>query len=184
MTAVVGMKDRETNQVSAMPVERTKVRADDPEGYGSEAVSLSRGALKRIDRAYLAFYGRCKRGDKPGHPRWKPYHRYRTLDVMTPGGGMVKSVGDRTRIRVRGLPTLRLRRGRHLPEGKPVALSIAQRGRRVWVQVTYEVQKEPREPTDRVVGLDMGVSDRVALSDGKRIERRDKSAGVDNVNLC
>ena len=72
--------------------ELTKVRADDPGGYGSEAVALSRGALKRIDRAYTAFYARCKRGDKPGHPRFKPYHRYRSLDVMTPTEGMVKSV--------------------------------------------------------------------------------------------
>ena len=39
--------------------ELTKVRPDDPDGYGSEAVSLSRGALKRIDRAYRAFYARC-----------------------------------------------------------------------------------------------------------------------------
>ena len=152
--------------------ELTKVRADDPGGYGSEAVALSRGALKRIDRAYTAFYARCKRGDKPGHPRFKPYHRYRSLDVMTPTEGMVKSVGDQTRIRVRGLPTLRLRRGRHLPEGKPVAPSISRRGRRVWVQVTYEVGKEPLAQTGRLIGLDMGVSDRVALSDGRCIGRR------------
>ena len=152
--------------------ELTKVRADDPHRYGSEAVSISRGALKRIDRAYSAFYARCKRGDKPGHPRWKPHHRYRTLDVMMPTRGMVKRVGDQTRIKVRGLPTLRLRRGRHLPESRPVALSITQRGRRVWVQVTYETEKEPMEPTERLVGLDIGVSDRVALSDGRHIKRR------------
>ena len=152
--------------------ELTNVRADDPDGYGSEAVSLSRGALKRVDRAYSAFYARCKRGEKPGHPRWKPYHRYRTLDVFGLSTGTVKRTGDQTRIKVVGLPTLRLRRGRHMPDGKPVALSITQRGRRVWVQVTYEVEKEPMDPTDRVVGLDMGVSDRVALSDGRRVERR------------
>ena len=152
--------------------ELTKVRAGDPHRYGSEAVSISRGALKRIDRAYSAFCARCKRGDKPGHPRWKPYHRYRTLDVMMPTRGMVKRVGDQTRIKVRGLPTLRLRRGRHLPESRPVALSITQRGRRVWVQVRYETEKEPMEPTERLVGLDMGVSDRVALSDGRHIKRR------------
>lgn len=152
--------------------ELTKIRADDPDGYGAEAVSLGRGALKRIDRAYQAFYARCRRGDKPGHPRFKPYHRYRTLDVMTPTEGMVKRVGDLTRIKVRGLPTLRLRRGRHMPAGKPVALSITQRGRRVWVQVTYEVEKEPLKSTGRVTGLDVGVSDRVALSDGRSVERR------------
>ena len=152
--------------------ELTDIRADDPDGYGSEAVSYGRGALKRIDRAYSAFYARCKQGETPGHPRWKPYHRYRTLDVFGLSTGTVKRVGEQTRIKVRGLPTLRIRKGRHLPEGKPVALSITQRGRRVWVQVSYEVEKEQMEPTGRVVGLDMGVSDRVALSDGKRIERR------------
>ena len=152
--------------------ELTDIRADDPDGYGSEAVSYGRGALKRIDRAYSAFYARCKQGETPGHPRWKHYHRYRTLDVFGLSTGTVKRVGEQTRIKVRGLPTLRIRKGRHLPEGKPVALSITQRGRRVWVQVSYEVEKEQMEPTGRVVGLDMGVSDRVALSDGKRIERR------------
>ena len=33
--------------------ELTDIRADDPDGYGSEAVSYGRGALKRIDRAIL-----------------------------------------------------------------------------------------------------------------------------------
>ena len=152
--------------------ELTGVRADDPDGYGAEAVAIGRGALKRIDRAYSAFYARCSRGDKPGHPRFKPYHRYRTLDVFGVTSAMVRRSGEQTRIRVKGLPTLRLRRGRHLPEGKPVALSITQRGRRVWIQATYEVEKEAMEGTGRVVGLDMGVSDRVALSDGSRVERR------------
>jgi putative transposase len=34
-------------------------------------VTVCRGTLKRLDRAFQAFYRRCKAGDKPGYPRFR-----------------------------------------------------------------------------------------------------------------
>ena len=75
---------------------------------------------------------------------------------------------------IKGLPEIRLRKGVALPEDTPKALSITQRGRRLFVNLTYEVEIVTLPRSDAAVGIDMGVSDRLALSSGERVERRRK----------
>ena len=43
-------------------------------------------------------------------------------------------------IRIKGLPEIRLRKGLALPEGVPKALSVMLRGRRLFINLTYEVE--------------------------------------------
>jgi transposase len=54
--------------------EHTELRAVRPEvlTYG---VTVCRGTLKRLDRAFGAFYRRCQRGEQPGYPRFKSSRR-------------------------------------------------------------------------------------------------------------
>ena len=53
--------------------------------------------LARADRARKAFYRRVKDGDRPGYPRFKPQHRYRTIQLEQADPGMVKPDGAVTR---------------------------------------------------------------------------------------
>lgn len=87
---------------------------------------------------------------------------------------MVKQRGSYWVVRIRGLPEIRLRKGLALPEGVPKALSITLRGRRLFINLTYEVEQSPLPRSVVVVGIDMGVSDRLVLSDGERVGRRRK----------
>lgn len=41
-----------------------------------QGVIVCRGTLKRLDRAFGAFYGRCRRGETPGYPRFKSAARW------------------------------------------------------------------------------------------------------------
>ena len=46
----------------------TLVRKDDPDGLGKLNVAAARGALRRIDRAFQAFFRRRKKNEKPRVP--------------------------------------------------------------------------------------------------------------------
>lgn len=48
--------------------ELTEIRADDPD-VRAIAADIAREPLRRVDRAFKAFFRRCKSGEKPGFPR-------------------------------------------------------------------------------------------------------------------
>src|ERR1700743_2093013 len=48
-----------------------EIRAEDPERYGRWAFPCERAAIRRLDRAFQAFFRRVKAGEKPGYPRFK-----------------------------------------------------------------------------------------------------------------
>ena len=157
--------------------ELTLVRRDDPSGWGSLSVQVGRGALMRLDRARRAFYRRVERGETPGYPRFKTHNRWRTIELGEPARGMVTP----GRVRIKGLPTLRFRSKASLPDPRQIrALTITKHGRRVFVNLTYAVEREPLSPSSVRVGIDMGVSDRMALSTGERVgQSRRPSAGLE-----
>ena len=157
--------------------ELTLVRRDDPSGWGSLSVQVGRGALMRLDRARRAFYRRVERGETPGYPRFKTHNRWRTIELGEPARGMVTP----GRVRIKGLPTLRFRSKASLPDsGQVRALTITKRGRRIFVNLTYAVEREPLLPSSDRVGIDMGASDRMALSTGERVgQSRRPSAGLE-----
>src|SRR5271165_1163427 len=49
-----------------------------PEVLGA-GVAVCRGTLKRLDRAFCAFYRRSQRGEVPGYPRFKSSRRFDSL---------------------------------------------------------------------------------------------------------
>jgi hypothetical protein len=42
-----------------------------PEQYGRWSFTCERAAIRRLDRAFQAFFRRAKTGQKPGYPRFK-----------------------------------------------------------------------------------------------------------------
>ena len=148
----------------------TLIRKDDPEVWGRLSVQIGRGVLLRKDRACGAFYRRVKAGEIPGYPRFKSRYRYNTIEIAAPSKGMVRADS----IRIRGLPRLRMRKGKRvLPCSSDVrSLSITRRGRRLYANIGYAVERESLVASDKSVGIDMGVHDRMALSDGRRVGRR------------
>ena len=153
--------------------ELTDVRAEDP-FWSRVSVQVGRGVLRRADRARQAFYRRVKAGDKPGYPRFKSKRRWHTIELANVSESMVKQCGNYCAIRISGMPEIRLRKGLALPEGTPKALTLTLRGRRLFANLTYEVESEALPRNDAAVGIDMGVSDRMTLSTGEVVKRRRK----------
>ena len=155
--------------------ELTAIRAEDA-FWGNVSIHVGRGVLRRADRARKAFFRRVKAGEKPGYPRFKSSRRWHTVEIANVTPGMVRDRGNYYAIRIKGLPDIRLRKGLALPEGDLKALSITLRGRRLFVNMTYEVELAILPGSDAAVGIDMGVSDRLALSNGERVGRRRKAS--------
>src|SRR5664279_1990664 len=63
--------------------------------------------LHRLDLAMQAFFRRCKRGETPGFPRFRPAARWKQL--MLPHGDRVLKF-DRGRVIVPGVGKVRLRK--------------------------------------------------------------------------
>ena len=153
--------------------ELTAIRAED-EFWGGISLQVGRGVLRRADRARKAFFRRVKAGETPGYPRFKSSRRWHTIELANVDASMVKDRGNYYAIRVKGLPDIRLRKGLALPEGTPKALTITLRGRRLFVNLSYEVELATLPRTEAAVGIDLGVSDRLALSTGEVVKRRRK----------
>ena len=129
----------------------------------------------RLERARQSFFRRVATGETPGFPRFKAGRRWRTIEIAEPSKAMVKQRGSVYFVRVKGLPTLRVRKGVNLPPSDRLkALTITMRGRRLWVNLTYSVSMEALPKSDDAVGIDMGVSDRLTLSTGEAVSKRDK----------
>lgn len=72
------------------------------------------------------------------------------------------------RLHFKGMPGgLRLHLHREIPEGSDIRACVFKRGVKGWaVSLLIDVQGEPRETLERVVGVDLGISVFAALSDG------------------
>ena len=153
-------------------VEFTGVRQAFGEWAALDA-GVGRGVPRRVDRGMVAFFRRVKAGDVPGFPRFKPRSRFRCIDLSEVRPGMLRRSADGRRawVRVKGLPTIELRIKRALPPAEQLkALRIVMRGERLYVDLVFAEEVAPLEPSERTVGIDLGVNSRLALSDGTLIE--------------
>ena len=134
----------------------------------SSGVTLCRGTLKRLDRAFASFYRRVGRGENPGFPRFKSVRRWDSLEWEDRNGWRVK--GDERRLRLMGIGEVKM--NYHRPVGGvPKALTVKREGTKWWLSVRcVDVPAMPLAPTGREVGVDLGVVNLVALNDGELIE--------------
>ena len=166
--------------------EFTGVRSDLPE-WERLAVQVGRGVLCRFDRAVSSFYKRCKDGAKPGFPRFKASRRWGTIEIPDATSSMVVPPESRSngsavwcRLAVKGLPRIRFRdKGHRLAD----AVEGGARVRELRVVRTplrteiHVVVRHPETDTPEVepanpVGIDVGLTHRLTLSDGQVVTPR------------
>jgi putative transposase len=124
-------------------------------------------ALHRLDLAMAAFFRRACNGEVPGYPRYKPRSRWRQLEFPHGDRALKFSGQEQKRVRIPGVGSVRLRRGRAVPEfGR--AFVVEKNGH--WYAV-FECEREPEPlpPTGNLVGIDRGVHVLAALSTGQLI---------------
>jgi putative transposase len=129
-------------------------------------VTLCRGTLKRLDRAFNGFYRRVQRGEAPGFPRFRSARRWNSLQWEDGSGWKIT---EAQRLRLLGVGHVKM--NYHRPhEGVPKAITVKREGHKWWVNVRcVDVPPRPLPPTGRDVGIDLGVVNIVALSEGEPI---------------
>ena len=128
--------------------------------------------MRRLDRAYSSFFRRVKNDETPGFPRFKSGSRWNTIELAETKTSMIKEHNDKYHISIKGLPKLKLKSNRPLPDSNRLKkLSITRRENKIIVNLTYKVEPILLPKTEKVVGLDMGIMDRITTSDGLFIPR-------------
>ncbi|MCY3827390.1 MAG: transposase [Candidatus Dadabacteria bacterium] len=153
--------------------ELTEVRADDPE-YADISVQVFRGVVGRIDKAYKSFFRRVERKEKAGSPRFKSSRRWRTIEINDQCWQMLKREGNKIVLKIKGLPRIELKTSRELPPNSRLkAIRITRKALRTEVALSYELPTPETKPVTNPVGIDMGISKRLTLSNGETVEKRE-----------
>ncbi|MDU8990862.1 transposase [Streptomyces mirabilis] len=146
------------------------LRAFDPECQGRWSFSSQQATLRRLDKAFAAFFRRVKAGDKPGYPRFRSGKRFDTVDFPKDGDGCRWDSTPHdpvTRVRLQGVGHVKVHQHRPVA-GKVKTISVKREGRRWYVILTADqAQPEPLPATDSVVGVDMGIANFLADSNGE-----------------
>ncbi len=151
----------------------TEVRADDSE-YADISVQVFRGVVGRIDKAYKSFFRRVKTKEKAGFPRFKSSRRWRTIEINDQCWKMLKHEGQKLVLRVKGLPRIEVKPSRELPPNNLLkAIRITRKSLRTEVALSYELPTPEAKSVNNPVGIDMGISRRLTLSNGKTVEKRE-----------
>lgn len=145
----------------------TELRSSGKFPVGMNAAA-QRDPLRRIDKAFKAFFARVQKGQKPGYPRFKSRQRYNTLVFKHGNGAHIRD----DYLTLQAIGSIKVKWHRQIPDSADIrTISVTRRNDRWHVSFAVKLLvPEQLEPTGEIVGLDMGVTTFVTLSTGERIK--------------
>ncbi|MFD7447422.1 RNA-guided endonuclease InsQ/TnpB family protein, partial [Streptomyces sp. NPDC059909] len=150
-----------------------EIRAFDPERQGRWSFSSQQATLRRLDKAFQAFFRRVKAGEKPGYPRFRGVNWFDTVEFPKDGDGCRWNSTPHhpvTRVRLQGVGHVRVHQHRPV-KGRVKTVSIKREGRQWYVILACDnVPAEPLPATGAVTGIDMGVTHFLTTSEGAHVE--------------
>ncbi|PZH14266.1 transposase [Streptomyces sp. NTH33] len=149
-----------------------EIRGFDPQRQGRWSFSSQQATLRRLDKAFQAFFRRVKAGEKPGYPRFKGVGHFDTVVFPKDGDGCRWDSAPhdpQTRVRLQGIGHIRVHQHRPV-KGRVKTIAVKREGNRWYVLLSCdEVPAEPLPATGAVVGIDMGTTHFLTTSDGEHI---------------
>jgi len=129
--------------------------------------SSAQATMRRLDRAYRAFFRRCKSGDRPGYPRFKPQERFDSVEFPAYGDG-IRLNGNR--LRVKHVGVMRCKAHRDV-EGIVKTATLKREAGKWFVVLSCDLG-ERQVPSNGLppVGIDMGLERFLTTSDGEAVE--------------
>ena len=120
--------------------------------------------VDRLDKAFQAFFRRCKAGEKPGFPRFRGMHRYNSFCYPQSGFSLVGN-----ELKLSKLGTIRIKLHRPI-EGEIKTCTLRRNASGDWdVSFSCEVNVEPLPPKKEAIGIDVGLEHFATLSNGQEI---------------
>lgn len=125
--------------------------------------------LRKLDKVFKAFWGRLSRGQAPGFPRFKVSARYRAADFRVGDGLTLRRSGKFTVVGVPG--EVKVKWHRDMPSKPKTAVVRCHAGKWYVVFAVDVVVADTCHTSRDSVGLDMGLTSLVAMSNGETIDR-------------
>ena len=157
-----GVSVKVNEQIVTLPV----IRRDMPE-QGRWSCTAQQQVLRKLDKSFKAFFGRIKRGAKAGFPRFRAAARYHAADFRVGDGLTIRKSGKLGIVGVFG--EIKVRWHREMPS-KPKSAILTRQAGKWYVVFHVEVENVERAGPDSV-GVDLGLTSLVALSNGETIAR-------------
>jgi putative transposase len=122
--------------------------------------------LRRLDRAFQAFFRRVKAGETPGYPRFQGATRYNSFTYKQFGNGATLDTGF---LVLSKIGRIALRWSRPL-EGTPKTVTVSREADGWYVSVSCaDVPVQLLPPTSQETGIDLGLESFATLSTGEHI---------------
>ena len=121
--------------------------------------------LRKADKAYKAFFARCKHGATPGYPRYKGRNQFDSFTY--PQGG--HSLTHDSRVCLSKIGSIKIKLHRQV-KGTIKTVTIKREGECWYAIFSCEVEQVPLEASNEAVGIDLGLLHFATLSDGSTIE--------------
>src|SRR6266571_1223998 len=151
-----------SDQQNELPEIKREIR----EEYQDIAAHVLQDVLRRLEKAFQAFFRRLANGEKPGYPRFKGRDRYDSFTY--PDGAGWKFDGKSLHLSKIGSAQVKL----HRPlEGQIKTITIKREVDQWYVAFSCEMTDVPPLPVSyEDVGIDLGVTHLATLSNGEMIE--------------
>jgi len=118
----------------------------------------------RLDKAFQAFFRRCKAGEKPGFPRFRGIHRYNSFCYPQSGFFLVGK-----ELKLSKIGSVRVKMHRPI-EGVIKTCTLRKNASGDWdVSLSCEVTVEPQAVKQEAIGIDVGLEHFATLSNGQEI---------------
>jgi putative transposase len=132
--------------------------------------SAEQQVLRRLDKAFAAFFRRLKTGAKAGFPRFRAKARFDSAEFRL-GDGL--TLRKSKRLGIVGIPgEIKVRWHRDLPPGAKVGAAVVSRSCGKWY-VCFQIEVPDVAAPERPfapVGIDLGLTSLVALSNGETVQ--------------
>lgn len=129
--------------------------------------SASQNILRRLDKAFQAFFRRIKQGDEPGFPRFKGKDRFHSITFPAYGDGIKLKNG---KLYIQNVGHIRIKLHRNL-EGKIKAVTIKKQNGRFYVSFSCdEVPQTILPVSTKDIAIDVGIKSFAVMSDGQVVD--------------
>jgi putative transposase len=130
--------------------------------------SSAQATLRRLDKAFKAFFRRVKAGQCPGYPRFKGEDRFRTVEFPSYGDGC--KLKDNGRLYLQRIGHIKVKLHRAI-EGTIKTVSVKKSCGKWYAIISCDLGDEP-EPVEGglEIGIDLGLKSFLVTSDGSSVD--------------
>src|SRR5262249_41610796 len=127
--------------------------------------SSAQATMRRLDKAFAAFFRRIKAGEDPGYPRFKGRDRFDSIEFPAYGDG-IRLIG--TKLRVQHIGTIGIKLHRSIA-GTIKTVTLKREAGKWYAVFSCDLGPVTIEPsTNPPVGIDVGIESFLTTSEGEQ----------------